>query len=177
MTLAVVVATEVVAGTPAATAATAGLAYGGTETTLLDRLLRQLAALNVHDSHVIARPDTAQVLRKAGHEVIESDDLATDLREIARLARTAAEPLLVLHGDLVMNDEQMARLVHDAKPQVLALVAGCRPGQEPVHPAARVTGGHVVSAGSHHHRVTEPNAEFRGVLRIGEKAVEEFATI
>ncbi|MGH3388389.1 MAG: CDP-alcohol phosphatidyltransferase family protein [Actinomadura sp.] len=178
MTLAVVVATESVAGAAAGTAtATAGLVYGGTETTLLDRLLDRLASLNVHDSRIIARPNTAQVLRKGGHEAIESDDLAMDLREIARIARTATEPLLVLHGDLVMSDEQLARLTHDTKPRALALVAGCRPGAEPTRPAARVRGGHVVSAGSRHHQVTGPNAEFRGVLRIDRTAARELARV
>jgi CDP-alcohol phosphatidyltransferase-like enzyme len=186
MTLAVVVATESVAGTAAATAASA---YGDTETTLLERLLRQLASLNVHDSHIIARPDTAQSLRKTchevgdevggkvGHEIIESDDLATDLREIARLAAAATEPLLILHGDLVMSDEQVSRLGHDTKPRALALVAGRRAVQEPTRPPVRVNGGDVVSAGSPHHRVTDPNAEFRGVLRIDLKGAGELAAI
>jgi phosphatidylglycerophosphate synthase len=177
MTLAVIVATESVAGAPAGTAATAALAYGDTETTLLGRLLLQLASLNVHDSHIIARPDTAQVLRKTGHEVIESDDLAMDLREIARLAGAATEPLLILHGDTVMSDEQLARLVHDTKPRALALVAGSRSGEQPTRPPVRVKGGLVVSAGSRHHLVTEPNAEFRGALRLDRKAGAETAAI
>src|SRR5258708_4873471 len=107
MTLAVVVATE-----PNELGIAAGLAYDA-ERSLLERLLEQLALLKVQEIHVIARRDMAPGLRKMscrprdastesaphdsedepdGHEVIESEDLAQDLREIARLARAATEP-------------------------------------------------------------------------------------
>jgi hypothetical protein len=186
MTLAVVVATESVEG--AATggpASTAELAYGDAGPALLRRLLDQLASLNVHDGHVITRPETAATLRKRGSRpggtgaegpaIIESHDLAMDLREIARLVGAATEPVLVLHGDLVMNDEQMARLVYDTKPAALALVAGRGPGPESARPVVRTKGGHVLSAGSRHHQVTDPDAEFRGVLRLAPKAARELA--
>jgi hypothetical protein len=196
MTLAVVVATEPVQGAAVGVpAATAELVYAGTERTLLLRLLDQLASLNVHDTYVITRPETAAALRKSGHSghadgdagrrprdarcpgVIESHDLAMDLREIARLAGAAREPMLILHGDLVMNDEQMARLVYDTKPPALALVAGRRPDAEPARPLLRTKGGHVVSAGSRHHQVTAPDAEFRGALRAGPRAAARLAVI
>ena len=69
-----------VAGNPGATAE---LAYTGA-TTVLDRLLGQLRSLNVPEIRIITRPDVAQRLRKNGHEVIESDGAAGDLREIFR---------------------------------------------------------------------------------------------
>jgi hypothetical protein len=187
MTLAVVVATESVGGAVAGDpASTAELVYGTAGPTLLRRLLDQLASLNVHETHVITRPETAAALRKDGCEpgdrageagpgVVESHDLAMDLREIARLDGTAREPMLILHGDLVMSDEQMARLVHDSKPPALALVAGRGPGREPVRPLARTKGGHVVSAGSRHHQVTDPDAEFRGALRLAPQVAGRLA--
>jgi hypothetical protein len=193
MTLAVVVATEPVEGTAAGgPASTAELRYGDTDQALLRRLLDQLASLNVHDAHVIARPETVAALRRPGHpghpgepgepgdpgyDVIEAYDVAMDLREIARLAGGAGEPVLVLHGDLVMSNEQLARVVHDAKPGAFALVAGRRPEQEPFRPVVRTKGGLVVSAGSRHHQVTDPDAEFRGVLRVGPKSARELATV
>ncbi|MBC6458144.1 CDP-alcohol phosphatidyltransferase family protein [Actinomadura sp. HBU206391] len=187
MALAVVVATEPVEGAAAGgPASTAELRYGDTDQVLLRRLLDQLASLNVHDAHVIARPATVAALRHPGesgepgydapgYDVIESADVAMDLREIARLAGAAREPVLVLHGDLVMSNEQLARVVHDTKPGALALVAGRRPEQEPFRPVVRTKGGLVVSAGSRHHQVTDPDAEFRGVLRVGSKLAGELA--
>ncbi|GAA2085276.1 CDP-alcohol phosphatidyltransferase family protein [Actinomadura alba] len=182
MTLAVVVATEPVeAAAAGGPASTAELHYGDTDQALLRRLLDQLASLNVHDAHVIARPETATALRHPdeaadpGHTVVESYDIAMDLREIARLAGAAREPVLILHGDLVMSNEQLARVVHDAKPGALALVAGRRPEGEPTRPVVRTKGGLVVSAGSRHHQVTDPDAEFRGVLRLAPKVAGELA--
>ena len=103
MTLAVVLATEPVASesTPAA-----GLSVSGGS--VIGRLLAQLKSLDVGDRRVIARPEFAETLRDAGCEVVESKSLADDLREIARVARSAREPMLVLHGDVVAHRERGA---------------------------------------------------------------------
>ncbi|MGI8328733.1 CDP-alcohol phosphatidyltransferase family protein [Actinomadura scrupuli] len=187
MTLAVVVATE-----PIDLGAAAGLAYDA-DRSLLGRLLDQLASLNVPEIHVIARRDMVPVLRTlspgpgTGNDaqepclkVIESDDLAQDLREISRLARAATEPMLVLHGDVVASDELLSRLERGAKGPAAAVTGPFTDTRPPI----RVSRHLIDSAGSRHHQVTNPDGVFRGVLRIAPPATgvladaaEELATL
>ncbi len=162
MSLAVVVATE-----PYGDSATADLAYDG-QTSVLDRLLHQVGAAEVK---IITRPDIAQRLRKNGLEVLESDGVADDLRQIAAIARQTSEPMLVLHGDLVANDELMIRLESGGKGEAAAVIG---PFTE-TRPAVR-TGKHLIdSAGSPYHQVTNPTGVFRGALRVGPAATERLA--
>jgi hypothetical protein len=186
MTLAVVVATE-----PIDLGAAAGLAYDA-ERSLLGRLLDQLASLNVQEIHVLARRDMAPSLRPPGaqpgpgsgeepsYKVIESDDPAQDLREIARLARAATEPMLILHGDIVAGDELLNRLERGAKGVAAAVTGPFTTTRPPVRAGRHL----IVSAGSHHHQVTNPDHVFRGVLRVAPSvtgvladAAEELATL
>ncbi|WP_460363360.1 CDP-alcohol phosphatidyltransferase family protein [Actinocorallia lasiicapitis] len=139
---------------------TAELPFGAAGT-VLDRLLGQLGALNVPDVRIVARPHSAQVLRKNGHEVIESPSLATDLREIAALAR-GTEEFYLIHGDTVISEELLTRLVRDKS--TTALTAKQPP--TPTRPAVRIDKRRVVSAGSPFHQVTDPNAVFRGALKV-----------
>ncbi|MEO5876536.1 MAG: CDP-alcohol phosphatidyltransferase family protein, partial [Streptosporangiaceae bacterium] len=148
----VVVATE--PGDPAE------LPYGD-EVTLLERLLAQLDAFKVADVRVIARPESAELLRKNGHDVVESADLAGDLRLIAGLARTTAE-LYLAYGDLVLSDELLDRLLRDRATTAITArqpVTGTRP-------AVRISKRVIVSAGSRFHQVTDPDAVFRGALKV-----------
>ncbi|WP_308104878.1 CDP-alcohol phosphatidyltransferase family protein [Actinocorallia sp. API 0066] len=145
---------------------TAELEYSA-GTTLLDRLLGQLAALKVADVRIVARPRAAEVLRKNGtdhgYEVIESADVAGDLLEIGRLARAKGE-IALAHGDLVVSDELLARLLRDRGTTAVTAkqpVTGTRP-------AVRISGRRVVSAGSRHHQVTDPDAVFRGLIKVVE---------
>src|SRR4051812_5549452 len=89
MTLAVVLATEAARLGPGA-GPTAELPYesGGSGGTLLGRLLDQFASLNVHDGWIIARRELAEYVRGHGFEVVETKDVADDLRVVAELART-----------------------------------------------------------------------------------------
>ncbi|MEO3787907.1 CDP-alcohol phosphatidyltransferase family protein [Actinocorallia sp. B10E7] len=141
---------------------TAELAYDD-RVTVLDRLLEQLAANNVSDVRIVARPEAAPVLRKNGREVIESPDLAGDLFEIGRLARSAGE-LYLAHADLVISDELLIRLLRDKTTTAIT-------AKQPVtgkRPAVRIARRRVVSAGSPFHQVTDPDGVFRGALKIGE---------
>jgi phosphatidylglycerophosphate synthase len=158
MTLAVVVATE-----PIAEGSTAGLPYDE-QTAVLERLLGQLASLNVSDVQIISRPGLAAKLPADRTPILESWDLAGDLREIARLARAAAGPLVLLPADLVVNDEQLVRVLGESKAEAAAVIAPLRSAR--IRPLVRVEGGVVVSAGSPYHQVTDPSGEFRGVLRL-----------
>jgi len=169
MTLAVVVATE-----PYGEGATAGLGYAG-ETTVLDRLLDRLRALNVPEIRIITRPDLGQRLRKNGHEVVESDGLAGDLRVIGQLAREAHRPLLILAGDLVASDELLIRLESGGKSEAAAVTGPYSDAQ--TRPPIR-TGKHLIdSAGSRYHQVTNPNAVFRGALKVGLEAAPALAEV
>jgi hypothetical protein len=179
MTLAVVVATE-----PLGEGATAGLPYAA-DVTVLDRLLSQLGSLGIGDVRIITRPDLAQSLRKNGHEVIESDGLADDLRQIAAIARSAeaadsaGTPLLVLHGDLVANDELLLRLESGAKSPAAAVTgpfARSLLQNEPTRPLVRV-GRHLVdSAGTRYHQVTAPTGVFLGALRVAPETLPSLAS-
>ncbi len=154
----VVLATE--PGDPAAE-----LAYDD-RLSVLDRLLRQLAAHNVSDVRVVARPEAASVLRKNGRKVIESPDLATDLFEIGKLARATGE-LYLAHADLVLSEELLIRLLRDKGTTAVTAkqpVTGTRP-------AVRIARRRVVSAGSPFHQVTDPDGVFRGAMKIVDTAV------
>ncbi|WP_106403522.1 CDP-alcohol phosphatidyltransferase family protein [Actinocorallia populi] len=139
---------------------TAELAYDD-RVTVLGRLLEQLAAHNVSDVRVVARPEAASVLRKNGRKVIESPDLATDLFEIGKLARAAGEVYLA-HADLVISEELLIRLLRDKTTTAVTAkqpVTGTRP-------AVRIARRRVVSAGSPFHQVTDPGGVFRGALKV-----------
>jgi hypothetical protein len=170
MTLAVVVATETVAS---ASTPTAGLALQSGP--VVGHLLEQLESLDLADRRVIARPESAGELREHGCEVVESKGLADDLREIARLARTAKEPILIVHGDLVAHREVLVQLVLNSKAPASATVVRVRPaGDATARPVMRIRRGRIASAGSPYHQVTDPNAFFSGALRVSQ---EETATL
>ncbi|WP_067825166.1 CDP-alcohol phosphatidyltransferase family protein [Actinomadura kijaniata] len=133
MTVAVIIATGRAAG-PGDPRPAAALPWGsGPEApTLLARLRKQLAGLNVPDPQVLTRPEFAPLLRKDGHDVTECADPAADLTEIARLARRGAgAPLLLLPGDLAISTELLTRLIRDAKGPAAALAVPLAPPDPP----------------------------------------------
>jgi hypothetical protein len=173
MTLALVVATETVA---TGSSPTAGLMLGGGS--VVGRLLEQLRSLDVADRRVITRPEFAGELRDLGCEVIESKGLAEDLREIARVAREATEPMLVMHGDVVAHREVFARLVFNSKAPASAAATRVRPiGDSPNRPVMRIRRGRITSAGTPFHQVTDPNALFRGVVRVAREETGTLASV
>jgi hypothetical protein len=147
MTLAVVLATEAAPGGRGA-GPTAELAYGP-DGTLLERLLDQFASLNVQHGQIIVRRELAGSLRergeRAGFEIIETKDLADDLRVVAELARAAREPLLILHGDIVAGDELLTRLVCDTKAPAAAVISRAPAAGAPTRPVVRL--GRAISPG------------------------------
>lgn len=157
--MALLVATSVCEGQPSAT-----LGFRGG--TVLSHLAGQLASLGVRRAWAITRQGHAPALRSAGadlvEEVVECGSVADDLRAVARLARTTAEPLVVLPGDLVAHRGALAGLLADP-PRTGALVTAAG---LPYGYAVRVEHGRVVSAGSPYHRVGLPNAASPGVLYV-----------
>jgi hypothetical protein len=173
MTLALVIATETVAS---GSSPTAGLTLRSGS--VVGRLLAQLESLDVTDRRVITRPEIAGELRELGCEVIESKGLAEDLREIARVARAATEPMLIVHADVVAHREVFARLVFNSKAPASAAATRVRPiGDAPSRPVMRIRRGRITSAGTRFHQVTDPNALFRGVLRVSELETGTLASV
>ncbi|PRY01459.1 CDP-alcohol phosphatidyltransferase family protein [Allonocardiopsis opalescens] len=143
--------------------------------TLLGRLCGQLEALDVRDTFVIVRPEQAKRFRAYCHDLVESADLADDLRVVARLARTAAEPVVVLNGDLVAHADALDRLVRPGagpEPRCAALT-----DRGPAVPGAPVRGeaGAITEAGSGYHRVDRPTGSFRGALRVSAEGLAALA--
>ncbi|QXJ22059.1 CDP-alcohol phosphatidyltransferase family protein [Actinomadura graeca] len=188
MTRVLIIAT----GCAADTTPTAALPCGGgpEAPTLLTRLCRRLDTLNVPgrggsspdkgpgcsvgrgepslhrrpERHVVTRPGLAPALRKDGHDVIECEDVAGDLREIARLARAAHGPVAVLPGDLVVGGGPLRRLMRDAAPAA-ALTVPARPDGYGLAPV-RLDGGRIVAAGTPSQRPGGADAASPGALRV-----------
>jgi hypothetical protein len=175
MTLAVVLATEAARLGPDA-GPTAELP-DGSGGSLLGRLLDQLASLNVHDGRIIARREFAEYVRGHDFDVIETKDVADDLRVIAELAGAARQPMLILHGDIVMSDEALTRLVLDSKSPAAAVISRARTAGAPTRPVVRLGRSRIVSAGSPYHQVTDPNAVFCGVLRVAPPETRALADV
>jgi len=109
---------------------------------ILERLLGQLNELGISDVRIVP----------------------PDLRQIADVAREADGGVVLLHGDIATNTEALAGLIADPRIVTGVLVArGARPGAAPL----RTRGTSVASAGSEAHKVTDPNAVFLGVLKVG----------
>lgn len=162
MTLAVIVATAA----DGEGASTAALKLTGTR--VFDRLRGQLASLSTGDVRTLVRRKHVDAFADPADQVVASDDLAGDLREIARMARDAREPVAVCAGDVVAHREALAGLLAAPGDATGALVSvGEPPDDTPDDtPAVRIEHGRVISASSAYHRVTGANGMFRGVLRV-----------
>ena len=156
--------------------ATARAADGGAaallpwgETTLLGRLLGQLAGLGIASTHVIARPDDADKVAAAvaGHAAVvhASTGPAADLDVVAAIAAEAGGGLVVAAGDLVTQDEALAGLIADTRLPTGVLASISRTGY-PFTQRMRLRGGRVISAASPYHTVRAPNAVFLDVLKV-----------
>ncbi|MEA2441577.1 MAG: hypothetical protein QOH76_3001, partial [Thermoleophilaceae bacterium] len=169
MTSAVLLAT-VAAGEhgPAATQA-----WGGS--TVVARLVDQLAALGVRDVHVITRPEWEGRLDGLPVTVTSSASDAEDLRTVARIARDGGGgSLLVAHGDIVTHGSALDALLTDPRVRtgILASVAD-RVGAWRL----RSERGRALSVGSPYHSVHDPNASFLGVLKVAEEQRAELADV
>jgi phosphatidylglycerophosphate synthase len=98
------------------------LAQGDPAVALAD----QLSAAGAECVWALARPDRAGALRAAGLTVVETLDLADDLRFTARLAAETEKPLLLCAGNLVANDSVLGSLAAEPPGRSLVLVAADR---------------------------------------------------
>ncbi|WP_279339578.1 CDP-alcohol phosphatidyltransferase family protein [Sphaerisporangium perillae] len=160
--------------------------------TVLDRLYGQVASMDP-EPVAIARPQDADGFRRFPGQVVESADLAADLRAIADAAEQATDNLFLIPAGVVIHDELIYQITK-AKRAALALVAK-EPRQEdengepllpeiPIEEAepeigdrfleglpVRLRAGRsrVISAGSAHHAVTRPNAVALGPLHLHQR--------
>ncbi|GAA4582263.1 hypothetical protein GCM10023194_16480 [Planotetraspora phitsanulokensis] len=151
--------------------------------TVYGRLLEQLTSLDPQPT-TIARPDDAPAYREHAGQVVESRDLAGDLRALADVAEGAAENLLIMPADSLAHDELIYQLTK-AKRAAIAMIAhdpdaddessgDARPeigggSLEGLPMRTRVGLGRVISVGSAYHAVTRPNAALLGPLHLHQR--------
>jgi phosphatidylglycerophosphate synthase len=173
---AVLVATAVGAGgRPAAAQSWEG-------TSVVGRLVAQLASLGVDSVHVLTRPASKAAVEAALDgsvrvEVHSSERAVDDLRAIGRLAAAAQGALVIAYADVVTQREALAGLLADARVGTGILSAGGSIA-EPFAVPIRARRGRIVSAGSPYHAVHDPTGRFLGVLKVARadrRAVAEVA--
>jgi len=142
------------------------------DTTLLGRLVAQLAALGVEEFHVVTRPawagDLERSLASADVDVRLqiSGDRAGDLRAVAAIAGDAGEgAIVVANADVLTQGEALAGLLADPRVATGILTATRQLSRLT---AFRMRGrrGVVLAAGTPYHVVGHPTGTFLGVLKI-----------
>ena len=147
-------------------------ALRGSETTLLGRLLGQLAEQGIRDAHVITRPEWVDALRSRadGHGVsvlVEpSPDGAADLRAVAAVARREPGGLVVANADVLTQGEALAGLLADPRITTGVLATTVRKVQREMAFRARGRRGRVLSAATPYPYVHQPNSTFLGVIKV-----------
>jgi hypothetical protein len=140
--------------------------------TLLTRLLRQLADLEIREVDLITRPGWAPQIEPAaqGHgltvRVHACADLAADLRAVADVARAGTAPIVVANGDILTQREALAGLLADPRVATGMLTTTVRRIYRYVGFRTRTKRGRVVSAGTPYHYVHGANGTFLGVLKV-----------
>ena len=141
-------------------------------TTVLGRLLAQLASLSVRRAWLVTRPEWKETVEAAaagsgaGVTVVAAEDVADDLRQAAEIASRVPGPLLVGNAHVVTHGEALAGLLagQGGESGVLTTGSSVRAGWAfPIRSGA----GLVVSAASPYHRVEGATAYSLGLLRAG----------
>jgi phosphatidylglycerophosphate synthase len=144
-------------------------------TTILGRLLGQLAGLGVRRVWIVTRPAWADAVRReaAGApqpaEVIVAADIADDLRATSdvagRVGDRASDRLIVGRADVLAHREALAGLLADPRVTtgVLATTSGRRGRWAYRTRSAR---GRMLSASSPFHSIRRPSHFFLGFLKV-----------
>ena len=158
--------------------ATTASAHGGPAaalpfegSTILARLLEQLASLGAQDTWIVTRRAWRPAVEAAadpatrGVTIVESDDVADDLRALADVARRVDGRLVIGDAHVVTQREALARLLADPRDTSAALVAH---GVDAARGAAplRAAGARIASAGSTFHHVSASTASFLGFVQV-----------
>src|SRR4051794_13517514 len=136
-------------------------------TTVLGRLLGQLAGFGIPDIRVLTRPAwEAGVRAVAGAwPVISSPDTAADLRTVAAAASEPGAAIVVLPGEVVAHGEALAGLLKDPRVATAALLGGASRSRQFAY-RVRSKRRRVLSAASPYHAVHHPTSTFLGVLKV-----------
>lgn len=144
------------------------------ETTLVGRLLDQLATLGIDRGWVLTRPGMESEIKQAVAgaalqlEVRTSPSPADDLRVVAELAAGLTAPvasLVLASADILTHREALAGLLADPRIVSGILTTTARPsGSWTLR--TRAERGRVVSAGSPYHQVRRPTGHFLGVIKV-----------
>jgi phosphatidylglycerophosphate synthase len=142
------------------------------QTTILRRLLDQLATLDVARVHVLARPAFADAIdaELASFTALDAElhptaTIADDLREIAAIAGQGRGTLIVVNGDVVTHREALAGLLADPRVSTGVLSTGGRTGR-PFTFRIRSRRGRIVGANSAFHYCHHSTGSFLGVLKV-----------
>ncbi|GAA1273105.1 hypothetical protein Psi02_05310 [Planotetraspora silvatica] len=150
--------------------------------TVYGRLLEQLTALDPQPT-TIARPGDAPAYRAHAGQVVESRDLAGDLRALADVAEGATENMLIMPADSMAHDELIYQLTKAKRAAIALIVLDPESAAEEPSPGearpeiggevleglpmrTRVGLGRVISVGTAYHAVTRPNAALLGPLHL-----------
>jgi len=164
------VATAVVLATAPAAAGGPAALLPWEGSTLLGRLLDQLAALGVADVRLVTRPaweaDVREALDAGGASTLQTCAGAdADLRLVVEVAAEAGGGLVVLPADLVTHGEALAGLLKDPRIRTGILIGGGRLARQFAF-RIRSKRGRVLSAASPYHAVHRPTGSFLGVLKV-----------
>jgi phosphatidylglycerophosphate synthase len=109
-------------------------------------------------------------------DVLSTGSLAGDLLEVARIARSSPDGLLVGHGDVITHDSVLGALLGDPRVGSGVLAAGEKVGL-PRSWGMRTDRGRVLSVESPFHSVWEPNNSFLGFVKVSGAAVGVLASV
>jgi hypothetical protein len=151
------------------------------ESTLLSRLLSQLADLGITRAVVLTRPHWEDDVRAAAAEpalaldVRGSTDVAEDLRSVAELAAGLREPLVLGTAAMLTHREALAGLLAD--PRVISgILTSTARAIGASEFRTRSERGRLVSAESPYHQVRKPNGRLLGVLKVDPRDQDALAT-
>jgi CDP-alcohol phosphatidyltransferase-like enzyme/MobA-like NTP transferase protein len=154
----------------------AALPWGGS--TLLDRLLQQVAGLGFEDVHVVTRPQFEETLRPAaergGATVHVCAGPSEDLAAIADMAGGTNGGFMVALADAVVDSGALEGLL--ASPGIATGVLGTGLGGGGTFGMrGRLARGRLVSASSAYHSVSAARMSFLGVLKVAAADTPTFA--
>jgi phosphatidylglycerophosphate synthase len=144
-------------------------------TSVLGRLLDQLASLGVGRTWIVTRPAWRAAVEAAADggdvTVVTSEDVSEDLRLTAEVAGEVRGSLVIGNAHIVTHREALAGLLTDPR-----IASGLLSTPRPLRAleAFQITSraARVVSAASPYHRVTSPTGYFLGPLKVDARDLE-----
>ena len=141
------------------------------DTTLVGRLLDQLAQLGAAEAHLITRPAWSEQCASAlagaplPVQLHASADLAADMRAVAAIAASGAGPLVLANADILTQGEALAGLLADPRVATGVLVTQWRASRFAAFGIQSLR-GFVLNAGTGYHHLTDATERFLGVVKV-----------